>query len=288
MATALLRALAGGTGVILVFFWRLALYNSQHQAIYFLRSTRPVWNYDGAFIRETLYAIGVAGVPAFASVGLYLAGLASLWLWIKHWKSTPVMARNTLVFAALGGLAYSLLWFRMLREHDYYLICLLAIPVILLLNGYRLAASRHPLQGLPYALGVCLLIGGWHNRYILSERLRLAFHPQNSLSLPPDAFLAPGRLEAAGVPEAARVLCPQDPSPTLPCWLCSATAGRRITAATGSTPIPCTSIRPGLGSRTWPCAIRRGTARCTGSFFRSGMEKLRDGLYFPVKKQLRL
>ncbi len=208
-------ALAGVASIVLGFRWWIAEYNALHHATYFLASTRPIWHYDWPFIRETMLMVGRTGLPVYASAGLYMVGLGSLWLSVKHWKTTPFAIRTIFVFAVLGSAAYFLLWFRMFREHDYYAICLLAIPVLLLLNGARLVALRLAEKHTIYALGLCLLLGMWHNQYVLSKRLHLAFHPASSLNLPPDAFLSPNRLTEAGIPESAKVLCPQDPSPNI-------------------------------------------------------------------------
>lgn len=207
--------IAGAGIIVLGFRWWIAAYNTMHQATYFLTATRPIWNYDLSFIRETFGMIGRWGLPAFASAGIYLACLGSLLLSLKHWKSTPFIYRKIMAFTTLGSVAYILLWFRMLREHDYYFICLLAIPALLLLNGFRLAIPRFAEKRIVYALGLFWLVGIWHNHYILSKRLHLAFHPETSQNLAPDAFWPAGRLAEAGIPASARVLCPQDPSPNI-------------------------------------------------------------------------
>lgn len=205
------------TAVIIVagFRWWIAQYNTLHQAGYFLTTTRPVWHYDLSFIRETLAHIASFGVPAFASAGLYLACTASLFLSLKHWKTTPWVFQKIILFTILGSAVYVLLWFRMLREHDYYFICLLVVPAVLLLNGFRLAMSRFAEKHLVFVLGIFMMLSWGHSYYMLTRRLYLAFHPQTSQNLPPDAFLPAGHLSEGGIPLSARVLCPQDPSPNI-------------------------------------------------------------------------
>lgn len=207
--------MAGAGSCVLGVRWWIAQYNALHHATYFLASTRPIWQYDLAFIRETISMIVRMGLPAYASSGLYLACGASLWLGLKHWKTTPYAARKIMVLTALGAAAFAALWFRMLREHDYYVICLMVIPVLLLLNGLRLAMMRLTEKRIVFALGLCWLPGVAHNYYILSKRLHLAYHPETSQNLPPDAFLSLHHLTEAGIPLSARVLCPQDPSPNI-------------------------------------------------------------------------
>jgi len=204
---------AAATVVILGFRWWILEYNASHHSTYFLATTRPIWNYDWPFIKETLAMMATLGLPAFASTGLYLASLGGFWLTLKYWKSTSFAIRRILLFAVVGSVAYMLLWFRMLREHDYYFICLLVVPALLLLNGIRLAMLRYDEKRLIYGLGLCLLLGIWHNHYIMSKRLRLAFHPETSQNLPPEAFFSPK--ENLLLPPSAKVFCPQDPSPNI-------------------------------------------------------------------------
>jgi 4-amino-4-deoxy-L-arabinose transferase-like glycosyltransferase len=201
-------------GVISGFRWWMMEYNAAHQATYFLTATRPIWNYDWPFIKETFIMMGTLGLPAFASAGLYLASLGGLWLSLKHWKSNSFEIRSIFTFTILGSAAYMLLWFRMLREHDYYFICLLVVPAFLLLNGLRLAMPRYTEKRLVYGLTLCLLLGILHEHHIMSKRLRLAFQPETSLNnLPPDAFFSPD--DNLSIPQSARVFCPQDPSPNI-------------------------------------------------------------------------
>lgn len=189
-------------------------YNATHHNAYFLATIRPIWHYDGPFIRETLVMMVRFGLPAYATAGLYAVLLASVWLLWKYWKSVPVAVREVLGLTVLGSLAYVLLWFRMLREHDYYLICLLVLPAILLLVGLKLARKNWPDKHVVLALSLCWVIGLFHSGFILNKRLELAFHPKNTLNLPPDAFI-PKREMPASIPATARFLCPEDPSPNI-------------------------------------------------------------------------
>lgn len=204
---------AAAVGIISGFRWWIKTYNASHGATYFLATTRPIWNYDWPFIKETIVHMGTLGLPAFSSAGLYLASLVGLLLSLKHWKSNSFAIRHVLTFTASGSAAYMLLWFRMLREHDYYFICLFVVPALLLLNGFRLAMPRYAEKHLIFGLSGCLLLSIWHNQHVMSKRLGLAFRPETSQNLPPTAFFSPAR--NLFLPASAKVLCPQDPSPNI-------------------------------------------------------------------------
>ncbi|MCB9331932.1 MAG: glycosyltransferase family 39 protein [Lewinellaceae bacterium] len=201
--------------LVLGFRWWVADYNAAHHTAYFLTTTRPIWNYSWPFILETFGLVGKSGLPVYASAGLYLGSMGTLWLLIQHWKTTPLFLRHVLLLTVLGSAGYFLLWFRMFREHDYYFLCLLAIPALLLLMGFRLAVQRFSEKKLVFALGMLWLLGLGHNYYAQTKRLQLAFAPRTSENLPPDAFLPPDALTTAGIPVSARILCPQDPSPNI-------------------------------------------------------------------------
>jgi hypothetical protein len=195
--------------------WWISQYNAAHQAQYFFADIRPIWRYDWLAIRDILKGIGSFGLPAYASAGLYLASLGSVYGWLKHRKSVAFIWQKTLLFASLGCFSYVLLWFRMLREHDYYAICLLILPGLLLPTGIGLAMRRYTEKTILYTLGICWFVGLWHCHYILNKRLEFAFHPPSTLNLPPEAFSAADQLTNVGIAPDAKILCPEDPSPNI-------------------------------------------------------------------------
>lgn len=195
--------------------WWIAQYNTLHHAYYFFADIRPIWRYDWPAIREILRGVCFLGLPAYASAGLYLAISGSLWFWLKHLKSAAFFWKKSIFFITLGSLAYILLWFRMLREHDYYVICLMVLPAMLLLAGIRLALLQHAEKTILSALAFCSLLGWSHSCFILDKRLQEAFYPLSTRNLPPSAFLSAAQLSNAGIPDTARFLCPEDPSPNI-------------------------------------------------------------------------
>ncbi len=208
-------ALAGSAFAVFSVRWWISAYNAAHHTGYFLATTRPVWDYDAQFIRETLALVLRSGLPVYANAGLYAALMAGVWLLWKHWKSLPVFLRELLVWCSLGSLGYFLLWFRMFREHDYYVVCLWALPALVLLAGLKFARQYWPDEQLVRVLSFLWLLGLLHTGYVMRKRLDLAFYPKNTLSLPPVAFLPNDALTEAGIPASARFLCPEDPSPNI-------------------------------------------------------------------------
>lgn len=230
--------LAGIVALTAAFQGWMLQYNAAHHSRYFLAATRPIWRYDGAFMLDTMWEMSRFVLPAFASVGLYLVmAFCAFWI-IKRWKSVAFYEKATLLFTLAGGLAYFLLWFRMFREHDYYSICLLVVPVVLLLSGLPWMQEKFGSKKVLAGLAVCFALGLWHDHWLMSKRLKLAYAPPDSLSLPPDAFWPAAEIDALGIPPSARFLCPQDPSPNIALYALNREGwtaynfGKRITADT--------------------------------------------------------
>lgn len=199
----------------LVCRWWIFQYNSAHKATYFFADIRPIWWYSYSDILDILKGISLFGLPAYASIGLYLALLGC---YLPVWRGRGGIGffwKNTLVLVTVACFMFVLLWFRMLREHDYYAICLMVLPALLLLMGIRAALKRYSRKLVLYTLLFCWAVGLWHSHWLLSKRLELAYAPLSTLNLPPQAFLSDSQLSDAGISATARILCPEDPSPNI-------------------------------------------------------------------------
>ena len=123
--------------------------------------------------------------------------------------------QKTILFLAIASFSFLLIWFRMLREHDYYVICLLVFPALMLLLGIQQALRQFGERNILYALSFCWFMGVAHSHYLMSRRLQEAYFPRSTRNLPPQAFLHPNQLKEADIPDSARFLCPEDPSPNI-------------------------------------------------------------------------
>ncbi|MBL7825856.1 MAG: glycosyltransferase family 39 protein [Saprospiraceae bacterium] len=204
-------AILGSAVLIMGFRIWISEYNRANEAFYFLTAVRPIWNYDLGFILETLVLWFQTAAPTFGSIGLYAVCGVSLWFLIRYWKSMHHKVKTVLWLSFLGSVAYWLLWFRMFREHDYYMICLLILPVLLILCLTEMAAPKMLLM----LFAVAWILGLGHVGWVLKKRAALAVDPANSLTLPVGAFLSKEALTAAGIPDSVRLFCPEDPSPNV-------------------------------------------------------------------------
>lgn len=196
------------SAILLLRLW-IYRYNAQHYAGYFLSSTRPVWHYDSAFILKTIRLASRQVAPYFVSIGLGAGALAGAWAYVHAWKKQSFFWKYLPVWSLAGSTVYSLLWFRMFREHDYYSLCLLILPVLM----WLFALSKWPewwsgASGRMTLWWLCGL-GFMHSHVVMSGRLRTT----GPNYLPAAAFLNEQTHQGLGLPKDARWLCPEDPSP---------------------------------------------------------------------------
>jgi hypothetical protein len=193
--------------------WWISDYNAQHHATYFFADIRPIWKYDLSAIGLILAGIIGFGLPAFASIGLYLAVFRSIGFCQKNWQNLSFFGQKTLLFTILGCFCYLLLWFRMLKEHDYYWVCLLVFPALLLFLSIPFALKNLTPKTVINSLLVCWTIGIVHSALIINNRFTHRNTFSTTKNLPPNAFLDDNQISAFDIPTTARFLCPEDPSP---------------------------------------------------------------------------
>jgi hypothetical protein len=196
------------SAILLLRIW-IHQYNIQHGTGYFLSSTRPIWLYDVHFILETMRMTARYVAPYFLSIGFFGGIMAGVWAYIRAWDKLPFFWKYVPVWSLAGSTAYFLLWFRMFREHDYYSLCLLILPTLM----WLFALIKWP-EWWNGALGRSAIwwlcgLGLIHSHVVMSGRLRTT----GPNYLPVTAFLDEQTYQRLGLPNNARWLCPDDPSP---------------------------------------------------------------------------
>jgi hypothetical protein len=195
--------------------WWILDYNTQHHASYFFSAIRPIWNYNSQEITDILLGILGFSLTVFASLGLYLEIFKNSYLCKINWQNLPFFWQKNLLFIIFGCIAYFLLWFRMLKEHDYYWTCLLIFPVILMLLGSSLILQKKVTQSVYTPLLFCWLLGLGHSSLLMNKRLPKVYFPDSDLNLPFSAFLTDNQLANFEILKIARFICPEDTSPNI-------------------------------------------------------------------------
>lgn len=190
-------------------------YNQSHGSIYYLAGTRPVWNYTLPEIKGILRGVYYM-TNSYASAGLYGLFVLSVLAIIRFRKQIPGMLSAVMLIHALGVLCIFLLWFRMFREHDYYVTCMMTFPLLIILIAaiYTPEAFLQKNRLIKGLLLLLLVFGLYQTRREISNRLKN--EPVYHSYLKDTRILMEMQedwLTRKGFPENARFLCPEDMSP---------------------------------------------------------------------------
>ena len=120
------------------------IYTDTHGGIVSEVELRPIWILSRETIQNTWASIvlkfqnGQYHSPAF----LLLSGLLFIFVLIR-WKKQNQMMRWLVILTFLGGVSFSLLFYRSLRNHDYYQMNNLVIPVLVFVTSLLYMKDQH-------------------------------------------------------------------------------------------------------------------------------------------------
>jgi hypothetical protein len=195
-------------GVLAVAVWYLwaGSYNSVHGGSYTFNSVWPVWELSAGEMKERLSAARTIWKNQIMAEWLLLI---SIIIWVTAViliKKLPLMFRFMLLVIPAGTIAYLLLWFQGLRDHDYY-YAELYIPLLLPWIGiFTIVKNSKPVTKtiINTLLAAILLLSAINCRRMINERsdgwmnswyrenleaLYIAGSELNSLEIPADAIV---------------------------------------------------------------------------------------------------
>lgn len=131
------RPIAEGLGfasvLILIFLWYIYAdyYNGIHNFKYTFNSIYPMWDVPGADLNTILEGIKNSTSQSFFSRAVLLSflfiGIFNLFLF----KRINFFAYSASLIITLGSIAYFILWFPLMQNHNYYFIALIIlVPAI--------------------------------------------------------------------------------------------------------------------------------------------------------------
>lgn len=106
-------------------------YNTTFGGWFTFNDMWPIWQADGALLRETADFVAHVWVREYFTPLGYLMLIFSIGVLIYYFKSIPAFFKAMLLFVFLGNFLYVMLWFKALRDHDYYVINLYALPFLI-------------------------------------------------------------------------------------------------------------------------------------------------------------
>lgn len=121
-------------------------YNQLHGCSYFSTTTFPIWGLSGSAIKDILHNIKSIWLGQYFhySVLLFFAGCMGILL--VHFKKSDMLLAISLFVSCMAAIIFILLQFWTLADHDYYLLDLYIIPVLLLTNMAYLIAGPLKIQ----------------------------------------------------------------------------------------------------------------------------------------------
>ena len=140
-----------------VWFYYVGWYNLTVKTEFFLSSTRSIWS----LTPETLNNINAKIINKWWSDyfhPIYLYVLALIGIAIVFWK--PNSNKKTILFlclSILGCIAFLLLFYGMLQDHDYYIFPVLFIAPLIMLILLNYVSKRNWHFGINYSMGAVIL-----------------------------------------------------------------------------------------------------------------------------------
>lgn len=117
--------------IIYAWYHYAYLYNNKGTNGVFLMETLPIWDMDDKVI-ETARALYSVQLEMFLNRGVLIGVLCfGGWMFLNI-KQLPFYLRISLLVAAVSSLAFIVLFFKVFDVHDYYLINIMILPIVII------------------------------------------------------------------------------------------------------------------------------------------------------------
>lgn len=181
-------------------------YNISHRCTYFSTTIFPIWDLDKTGINTVLQAISQRWLDNyFHPSTLIFLGICVLFLIFTFRKGNKPL-QWIMIFISLELLAYSILQFWTFKEHDYYVIDMYILPVLIILATFdRLKTLAKPIFNSPYlkiAFALFVTINAWHAKQIIKER----YESINNFQSQEDLYSIEPYLRSLGIQHDDRVI----------------------------------------------------------------------------------
>ncbi len=116
--------------IVFGWYWYAEHYNSIHQGKYTFNGIWPIWDVSSEKMDTILNHVNKIWMKEYYHQSLlYLTGLVWVFLLMQP-RKIPAFLYYLLIVMPLGGAIYLLLWFQALESHDYYLIDLFILIIL--------------------------------------------------------------------------------------------------------------------------------------------------------------
>jgi len=116
----------------IVFGWALyaRIYNTRNECIYFSTHVFPIWNMSESFIAKAVDKIRRVWLNQYFHVSTQILFLVLLISNILLHKKSNIFLLTMNLILLVGAILYTLLWFEIYMDHDYYTINLYILPAV--------------------------------------------------------------------------------------------------------------------------------------------------------------
>ena len=141
-------------GSVYMWYSYASAYNTLHGGWFTFNNVWPIWEMEQEYLSEAFdFVFDVWVWEYFTPAGYFLLAVSFVGF-IFWFKSIPLFAKLMLLFMLVGNLLYVLLWFKALRDHDYYIINLYALPIFLWVVVLIAAKNKLVLSSFTKKVGV--------------------------------------------------------------------------------------------------------------------------------------
>jgi hypothetical protein len=162
---------------IVVFGWAYyaRIYNTRNDCIYFSTQTFPIWNMSESFISETISNIKKLWLNDYFHIFTQLMfGVLLITNIFLHKKTSALLLTLNLLLLA-GCFVFLILWFEILRNHDYYAVNLYILPAITALTFSEIVNRKFPKIAKNYLVRGLLLFVLVFNVYHTKSQLQIRY-----------------------------------------------------------------------------------------------------------------
>jgi len=111
-------------------------YNGLHQSTQFMTYSVPIWAIGDNEISLTLHKMNVLWFKDYFYPATFWLMVGCLGIMIAFWKRSDKLFRLVNIALVLALILFSLLWFHLLGDHDYFYIGFYVLPAFLFINFF--------------------------------------------------------------------------------------------------------------------------------------------------------
>ncbi len=130
--------------VILAWVVYARVQNTQNECYYFSTVTFPIWDLDWAGIQKVTTKIRTVWFSQYFHPSVWAFLLVVLTFTVVHFKNLPALVKWILLILTAEVVLFILLQFWTFGDHDYYVIGLYTLPIILCLAALYLLKTNYP------------------------------------------------------------------------------------------------------------------------------------------------